>query len=192
MRTTGSLLAGVALVLSACGAGSEQGDRPQAPLGDGGSGPTSIERAADVYSAVVRRLVTKDHTFGTAPSPFKRVYIVDGVVADASGPRMPAYAEVKRPFAAAVKSRMLAALEDLPPIEFVRDGSDVVVDKNDCPRVKADGVLLSLGPISGTYRVTVPNGLFFACLGGQWLTYVLEPKGDGWTVVGTKGPVAIS
>jgi hypothetical protein len=193
MRTTGSLLAAVALALSACGAGSQQGDRPQASLGGGGSGPTSIERTADVYSAVVRQLVTKDHTFGTAPSPFKRVYIVDGVVADAGGPRMPAYAEVKRPFAAAVKSRMLESLDDLRPIEFVADPSSVVVDRNDCPRVKADGVLLSLGPISGgAQRVTVPNGLFFACLGGQWLTYVLEPKGDVWTVVGTKGPVAIS
>jgi len=193
MRTTGSLLAAVALALSACGAGSEQGDPPQASPGDSGAGPTSIERTADVYSAVVRQLVTKDHTFGTAPSPFKRAYILDGVVADASDPRMPAYADVKRPFAAAVKNRMRATLKDLPPIEFVTDGSDVVVDKNDCPRVKADGVLLSLGPISGgAHRVTVPNGLFFACLGGQWLTYVLELKGGAWTVVGTKGPVAIS
>jgi hypothetical protein len=192
MRTP-TLLAAMSLALPACGAGSEQGNRPQAPLGGGGGGATSSERTADVYSAVVRQLVTRDHTFGRAPSPFKRVYIVDGVVADASDPRMPAYADVKRPFAAAVKNGMLESLQDLPSIEFVTDPTDVVVDENDCPRVKADGVLLSLGAISGGgRRVTVPNGLFFACLGGQWLTYVLELKGGAWTVVGTRGPVAIS
>jgi hypothetical protein len=193
MRTTGSLIAAVALALSACGSVSEQDDRPQATGAGSAGGPAKIERDADIYAAVVRQLVTKDHTFGRAPSPFTHVYIVDGVVADASDPRMPAYLDVRRPFAPAAKSRMRDSLEDLPPIEFVADPRGVVVDRSDCPRVRADGVLLSLGPISGgARRVTVPNGLFFACLGGQWLTYVLEPRGDAWTVVGTKGPVAIS
>jgi hypothetical protein len=34
--------------------------------------------------------------------------------------------------------------------------------------------------------------MFFACLGGQWLTYVLERSDGDWQVVGTRGPVAIS
>jgi hypothetical protein len=195
MRKRVTLLVGIALLLSACGTASQQGDRPEAGSdGDvGGAGLPHIERTAAIYAAVVRQLVTEDHTFGAAASPFKRVYIIDGVVAKANDPTMPAYLDVRARFGPALKSRLLRSLADLPPVEFVTDTRDVVVDRDDCPSVKADGVLLSLGPISGgTRRVTVANGLFFACLGGQWLTYVVESKDSAWAVVGTKGPVAIS
>jgi hypothetical protein len=40
--------------------------------------------------------------------------------------------------------------------------------------------------------VTVPNDIFFACLGGQWLTYVLEQADGNWRVSGTTGVIGIS
>ena len=151
-------------------------------------GTEAEERTAAIYAAVIRQLVTKDHTFGRVPSPFKRVFVADGVVRDAADPqvgRKPA-----RPFSSAVKPGILRALRDLPPVRFVADPDDVIVD---C-RVERAGALISLGPVEEGRgdAVAVANGLFFGCLGGQWLTYVLEPKDGGWRVVGTKGPVVIS
>ncbi len=193
MSHLGSLLTVLAIALTGCGGvgdsdvATDRGDdRPS------GSAET-VDETAEVYAAVVRRLVTKDHTFGRAPSPFKRVYVVDGAVADARDPRMPARLDVARPFDAALKETMLRTVADLPDVEFVSDPATVIVDDTTCPRLKGEGVLISLGPISnGERRVTVATGLFFACLGGQWLTYVLERVGDEWRIVGTKGPVAIS
>jgi hypothetical protein len=55
------------------------------------------------------------------------------------------------------------------------------------------GVLLSLGPIEGNAtKVEVGNSLWINGLAGQWLTYVLETRGDTWRVTGTAGPMAIS
>jgi hypothetical protein len=199
MTKIGSLLAALTLALPACGSVAGRGDEADRPPSnrdtEGASSEQAamIERDAAIYAAVIRQLVTKDHTFGSGPSPFDHVYVLDGVIADAGSPRMPAYQEVGRPFRPILKRSILARLADLPKIEFVRGSRRVVIDEDDCPRVRGEGVLLSLGPISGSERrVTVANSLFFACLGGQWLTYVLEPAAGDWRVVGTKGPVAVS
>ncbi len=198
MRHVGSLLAVLAIALSGCGGGSEPDagrDRPQSGGGnDVGSGSAeTIDETAAIYAAVVRRLVTRDHTFGGAPSPFKRVYVVDGAVPDANDPRMPARLDVARPFDAQLKETIVRRLVDLPRVEFVSDPERVIVEEKKCPRVKGDGVVVSLGPIARSdRRRTVATGLFSACLAGQWLTYVLERGGNEWRVVGTRGPVAIS
>jgi hypothetical protein len=51
-------------------------------------------------------------------------------------------------------------------------------------------VLISLGPIANARgeAVTVATWIVSGCLGknGQWLTYVLQPKGGSWRVVRTK------
>jgi hypothetical protein len=195
MRKAGTLLAAITIVLPACGGASDQGgsaDRPSRETTTArSSGEATMERSAAIYSAVIRQLVTKDHTFGGAPSPFKRIYIVDGVVPAADDPGIPR--ETRQPFVAKVRHGIARELSDLPPLKFVSVPDVVIVDKNECPRVKGEGVLISLGPISaGGRRVTVANGLFFACLGGQWLTYVLARVDGDWRVVGTKGTVAIS
>jgi hypothetical protein len=151
------------------------------------------ERTAAIYTAVIRQLVMKDHTFGQGPAPFKRVFVVDGAIRTAEEP----LAGTDRPpksFSLAVKLQILEALQDLPPVRFVADPDTVIVDRNGCAQVKGGGVLISLGPIDKARgeAVRVPNGLFIACLGGQWLTYVLEPRAGTWRVVGTTGPVVIS
>jgi hypothetical protein len=187
MRRFAALLVGLTLVLAGCGRTmvAEPGDENDADA-------ASAERMIGVYSAVIRRLITVDHTFGSGPSPFDRVFIVDGVAADAGGPAAVPAGSVK-PFSPEVKAGIIRELADLPPVEFVANPDSVVVGEKRCAHVKWEGVLITLGPISGGKdSVTVPNGLFFACLGGQWLTYELEHADGDWQVTGTKGPIAIS
>jgi hypothetical protein len=192
------LLLAAATILSACDgtpaiskdagpATTPEGGRPQ------GSEDHNSQRTARIYAAVVRRLVNEDHTFGEEPSPFERVFVVDGVAERAGDPVGGRHVPSK-PFTAEVKAGMVRELGDLPPVHFVRDPASVVATNRGCAYVQGNGALITLGPISkGTAEtVTVANGLFFACLGGQWLTYVLKPVGSSWRVVGTTGPVAIS
>jgi hypothetical protein len=195
------MLVGVAFALVACEGGpSDQQSENGGEVVDTGTttgGGISVadreraERAIGIYSAVVRQLVTKDHTFGGGPSPFERVFIVDGAVQRANDPGLSR--EAPRPFTPEVRAGILGELGDLPPVEFVSDPDSVVVGSRECAHVKGNGVLITLGPIKGGKdRATVPNGLYFACLGGQWLTYELERADEGWRVTGYKGPYIIS
>jgi hypothetical protein len=194
MRKIGVILLGVALALTACGGGDEPASRPDsgATGGTPGGKEQGTERTAAVYAAVIRRLMTKDHTFGGGDPPFERIFVFDGAVERAANPTILPSGAVE-PFDPELQSAIARRLADLSPLEFVSDPGSVVVGRNRCARVFGNGVLVTLGPIVGAATgVTVSNSLFFACLGGQWLTYVLEGEGDDWRVVGTKGPVAIS
>jgi hypothetical protein len=193
MKKTGALVAAITILVPGCsaldrGGRADRASRETTTATSGGQ--ATMARSAAIYAAVTRRLVTKDHTFGRSPSPFKRIYIVDGVVAEAADPGIPR--EPRRPFVVAVKDGIARQLADLREVQFVSD-PEAVIEGQKCPRAEGDGVLVSLGPISGTgRRVTVANGVFFSCLGGQWLTYVLERVDGDWRVVGTKGAVAVS
>jgi hypothetical protein len=187
MKRLAALLLCLAVSMAGCGrtATSTPGD-------PGPDDKPAIERMIGIYSAVIRRLVTVDHTFGSERFPFDRVFIVDGVAPDV-GPSVAVPASTVKTFSPEVRAGILAELADLPPVEFVSDPDSVVVGKSGCARVTGNGVLITLGPITGGEdRVTVPNSLFFACLGGQWLSYVLEREDGDWRVVGTKGPLLIS
>ena len=166
-----------------------------------GAGPTPRPSAAepedahrktiDIYAEVVRRLVTKDHTFGRSATPFEHVYIVDGVVEGAGDPMKSGVAEPKEPFDDEVKEGLLDALRSLPPVEFVADPDSV--RKPDLGGVKNNGVIITLGPIEEeAERIEVSNSLWCSGLCGQWMTYVLKPAGNGWRITGTTGPSAIS
>jgi hypothetical protein len=186
----------LAAMLSACDGtpaiSTEAGPTPKVGRPQG-SADLDIQRTARIYATVVRQLVNEDHTFGEEPSPFKRVFVVDGVAERAGDPVGGRHVPSK-PFTAEVKAGIVREVADLPPLRFVRDPASVVATNRRCAYVQGKGALITLGPISnGTAEtVTVANGLFFACLGGQWLTYVLKPVGSSWRVVGTTGPVAIS
>jgi hypothetical protein len=205
MERIGVLLVGIALALTACDRSTESGPTTET----GGptteiAGPTTETasptvqpdaRTVAVYAAVVRQLVTKDHTFGGGKAPFERVFIDVRLDEDAGDPHgdlggPPAHA----PRLTAVdQAAILRELTDLPRVGFVEDSDSLIVGKDSCAHVKGNGVLITLGPISGgSERATVPNGMFFACLGGQWLTYVLERSDGDWRITGTKGPYIIS
>jgi hypothetical protein len=186
-------------LLPGCGGGSDESQRPTPGAPDSGEpGAKSTDRSAAIYAAVVRQLVTKDHTFGGADPGFKVIYVLDGVVADAADPSKPANAnDPKEPFSHDVKDgvRFLSTLADLPPVEFVvsRHSAVAGASASSPGEVKNGGVLISLGPIDPDgKRVEVETSLWINGLAGQWLTYVLEQKNGSWAVTGTTGPMAIS
>lgn len=182
-----------------CGGGSDESQQPAPGATDSGEpGAKSTNRSAAIYAAVVRQLVTKDHTFGGADPGFKLVYVLDGVVVDAADPSKPANAhDAKEPFSHDVKDgvRFLSTLADLPPVEFIADRDSVVAGPaaSGPGQVKNGGVLISLGPIEPDgKRVKVEASLWISGLAGEWLTYVLEQRDGTWKVTGTTGPMAIS
>ena len=185
MGRIGVLLVLVALLAAGCHGGPTESDA------GGGKSPETTDdekRMIDVYAAIIRQLVTEDHTFGGGPPPFKRVYVLGGVAADSDAVR----SQAVEPFTPAVRAGILEELQDLPPVEFVSRPGSVVTGEKRCARVIGDGALITLHPISGdAEKVSVRSQLFFACLGGLSLTYVLEPDEEGWRVTGTKGPSVI-
>jgi hypothetical protein len=188
------------LLLAPLGCGSE-GNAPDS-AGPGsqpeGTAATGLApRETLVYAAVIRQLVTKDHTFGGADPGFKVVYVVDGVVEGVGGvDAHVGQSDPAQPFSDDVKAGLLRALQDVPPIMFVSERAAVIVGKNSTDpigHVKNKGVLISLGPIEGTgTRVEVGNSLWISGLAGLWQTYVLRARDGAWKVSGTTGPVAIS
>lgn len=181
-----------------CGGGSVESQQPTPGARDSGESAADSNRSAAIYAAVVRQLVTKDHTFGGADPGFKVVYVLDGVVVDAADPSKPPSAhDPNEPFSHDVKDgvRFLSTLADLPPVEFVASRHSVLAGASASSpgEVKNGGVLISLGPIDpGGKRVEVETSLWINGLAGQWLTYVLEQKDGSWAVTGTTGPMAIS
>jgi hypothetical protein len=153
------------------------------------------ERNASVYAAVIRRLVTKDHTFGGGDPGFRVLFVVNGAVprvANLNGARL---RNPKRPFSEELKRRLETELSDLPPLRFVRTrGEAIRGESSSSPgQVIPGGVLITLGPIvGGPSRVRVGNSLWLSGLAGQWLTYVVTRRADVWRVKGTTGPTAIS
>lgn len=149
------------------------------------------ERTVAIYAAVIRRLVTKDHTFGRAKSPFAHVYVVDGAVENAG--HVTKEGEPGERFGRKIKEGIRQQLRSLPPIDFVRAPDSVRIGADGLGGVKNDGVIITLGPIPrGQDKVKVQNNLWCGGRCGQWLTYVLRRQGGNWRVIGTMGPYAIS
>jgi len=160
-------------------------------------GPAGDDREAAIYSAVIRQLVMKDNTFGSAPTSFKVVYVLDRPIEGAANP----HAQVsggrsQEALSEAFKASVTARLADLPPVKFVPTRRSVVVGEkaHSSPgHVRAGGVLVTLGPIvRGEGKVRVANSWWMNGLAAQWLTYAVSQQGTGWKVTGISGPIAIS
>jgi hypothetical protein len=154
-----------------------------------------VTTKVEIYSAVIRRLVTKDHTFGGGPSPFEHIYVINGPIEDAGDPMAGTlFGPAPRPFPPDVVAGIQDRLQDLLPVQFVNDGDNVRRGKQRLGDVRNDGVIISLGPIEQRKkgRVHVSNGLWCGGTCGQWLTYVLREEQGRWKITGTTGPYAIS
>jgi len=155
------------------------------------------DREAAIYSAVIRQLVMKNNTFGSAPTSFKVVYVLDRPIESAADPEAQVSGgSSQEAFSESLKAAVRTRLTDLPPVKFVRTRSSVVVGEkaHSSPgHVRAGGVLITLGPIRGDEgKVRVANSWWMNGLAAQWLTYVLDRQGAGWKVTGISGPIAIS
>ena len=146
-----------------------------------------------IYAAVIRRLVTRDHTFGRGPSPFLYVYVVNGAIETAGHAVGDHFGPASQTFPPRLREGLQRRLQDLPPLRFIRHGNDVRRGQQGMGGVKNDGVIISLGRIERNRgRVEVATGLWCGGTCGQWLTYVLERDVVGWRITGTTGPYAIS
>jgi hypothetical protein len=177
-------LLAAALTLPASGCSSGSG-HAHAPAAKEEAGSPAARRAAAIYVAVVRQLVTKDNTFPPGTSPFQHVFVLDH-----------AFTRNRklRRLSREVKALIIRRLVDLQPFDFVGDPKSVIDPHRGCAVVKDHGVLVTLGTISNARagRVHVRGQIFFACLGAAAATYVLEPAQRRWRVVGTVGGRAIA
>jgi hypothetical protein len=187
VRFTG-VVAALTLILGGCD--------PAPPPAPGGapSTPGSADEPAEaqIYAAVIRRLVTRDHTYGSAESPFKHVYVVDGAIPGAGSVRV-GLGPAPQPFPDDVKVAIAERLEDLPPLDFITNPDSVRLGPEGISGVRNRGVIISLGPLEEVQEeIEVSTGLWCGGTCGQWLTYVLTRQGDRWKITGTTGPYAIS
>lgn len=185
------------VVLVVAGACTNE-DRP--PIGIAPTGqptpseePTPPAIEVEIYADVIERLVTKDHTLGRKTSPFDHVYVIEGPVEGAGNP-MTGFEPSRDPFDDATKEAILDRLERLPPIEFIADADDVRIGEQGMGGVKGNGVIITLGPIrrQSPTKFHVGHGIWCGGLCGQWMTYVVEQRGDDWKITGTTGRMAIS
>ena len=152
------------------------------------SPPGSVEyaRTLQIYTAVIRRLVTVDHTFGSGPSPFKHVWVLDHTVPDVAKPTTQQDAPGE-PFSEPLKTDLKAALTDLPPLDFI-DAFGDAGDMKANPPVKDHGVIITLGPLERHgAEIHVGHEIWCGGLCAEWFTYVLQQRSGVWTITGDTG-----
>lgn len=182
------------VILATVGCGSA---RPVGRVAVPAGSRSADQRAAAIYSAVIRELVTKDNTFGSAPRSVKVIYVLDHPIEGAGDPEARATTRSSQEgFSEALKMAIRARLAELFPVKFVPSRSSAVVGEEagaSPGHVRAGGVLITLGPIvEKEGDVRVGNSWWMNGLAGQWSTYVLGERGAGWKVTGLSGPIAIS
>jgi hypothetical protein len=150
-----------------------------------------MSREAEIYGAVIRQLVTVDHTFGGGDPGYRVIYVLDRAFPEAADPL-----DVDgdgTTIRADVQEATREAVTGLPPVRFVPSRVEVAGPLEDPRGVMNHGVLIMLGPIpEGEDRVEVGASLYIGPVAGIWLTYVVELRSDAWRITGTTGSSAIS
>ena len=178
----------VVLALAACD------PAPGSAAGDPEPSPSMTERIdtsreAQIYAAVIRRLVTKD---GYGPPSFRHIYVVDGPVPKA-GSVWTGLRPADEAFSESLRKAMVRRLADLPPIDFIGDPNRLRLGRAGGGGVKNKGVIITLAPIApGPGELKVGTGLWCGGDCGQWLTYVVRAEGEGWRIIGTAGTATVA
>jgi hypothetical protein len=154
---------------------------------EGGGPQPGRDRDVAVYAAVIRHMTTEQ---GQA-SGYPVIYVLDGVDPGAADPD--AGDGPLRPIPEETQAAITEALADVGRIEFVADRASVIGPQSQGARVEGGGILITLGPIrGGGDRVRVPASSYLANLAASWQTWVVDWRGEAWTVTGTTGPIAVS
>lgn len=185
------LLISCILVASACTDEARRATSSRLSPSPATEGTAVTPAQAEIYGAVIRHLVIQDDNFGRGDVDSKVVYVMDGPKHDAGRPRGDVFARPNRPFTADVRAAIQEDLSgDLPPLRFVRDGTEALSGAPRLGELRNGGVLIVLGPIERIERrVQVSNTFWCGGKCSQWLTYVLRERNGQWTVTGTTGPV---
>ncbi|WP_338888785.1 hypothetical protein [Rhodococcus sovatensis] len=176
------------------GCSTDSGGSDDQSLPTPSEAPPVFSPEAQIYSAVIHRLVLTDHTFGGAgyPSPFKAVYILDALSSGGSDFFIDADGA---PLEEALKSEIVELSDGLPPVEFT-DRIDTRADPSGqgVTGMQDDGVVIGLSAIEEPPEGTVLVGAGFWCGVdcGFGTTYVVEESNDGWHVTRNIGPISIS
>jgi len=159
--------------------------------------PAAVDDASRdglVYGAVVRQLVEVDHGFGTAPSPYRRVFVTDGVVAHPL--QSFGFRPRKEPFDAGVKLGIVQGFDGSIPLTFVRYRRQVIggPESRSPGDVCGEGVLVNLGRVNwiNSAMARVANNRWATGKDGQWLVYTVKLRHGQWRVTGVHGPVLLS
>ena len=177
------VLVALTLASAACG-----GDG--APAGAGTAAATTARDAsAEVMGAAVRRLVTRDHTFGRGGHRFTEYLLLSRTDPAAGSPGGPDAAA--RPLTAAERRAIAAAVAGLGPHRFIDDASQARTD--DLQPVVEGSAIVSVGePEIDGDTALVPATLWCGNVCGIWITYRVDRVGGAWRVTGVEGPTAIS
>jgi hypothetical protein len=193
MKRIAAALAGVLLLLTACGGNESYVLGPgttssASPTTD----TTDHQRTLQIYTTVIRQLVTVDHTFGSGPSPFKHVWVVDHPVPGVGSPsgREDVQGE---PFSDSLRADLKRDLSDLPPLDVIADADTVRDMKSTDWEVRDHGVIVTLGPLE-RHGPAIHVGHEIWCGGAcaEWFTYVLQQRSGAWTITGDTGMRAIA
>lgn len=212
-RTILLVLAG-ALVLNACGGGSdEDNERPAHDPGasetvspstsPGRPSLTASERRRVAIAAAVFDAIYLEQLGDQPSDAYGRVILntlICGIPWESpghpeSGGVMPAWGEdavCQEPFSPEEQASLLTALADLPDVTFTSE-PDEVADRLLDGDLAGIGVFLSLGPIEGVgRRVEVPAKAECGLRCMRWGTFVVERGADGWEVTGKTGPFGMA
>lgn len=186
LRGGGLVAAAVAavLALAACG-----GDGVPAGARTTVTANTAREDvSAEVMGAAVRRLVTRDHTFG-GDHRFTEYLVLSRTDAAAGSPG--GRRSVARPLTVAERDAIAAAVAERGPHRFIDDASEGRTD--DLQPLVEGSAIVSVGePVIDGDTALVPATLWCGNVCGVWLTYRVDRVAGAWRVTGTEGPVAVS
>ena len=167
-----------------------QKTQPVEPPGQPSAGSTPPPwDPAEIYAAVIRQVVTVDHTFGQPPD-FPIVYLVRQTSGNLAIPGSAAGSETIFP---GDQQRISALLADLPS-KFVWVDRIDDAPRGEYERVAGDGAAVQVGAITPQEdgSLQVPGSIFIAPLAAGGQTYVLQFIDGRWTITGKAGPVWMS
>jgi hypothetical protein len=145
------------------------------------------DREVTIYAAVIRHMTSEP---GQA-SGFPVIYLLDRLVGTTENPTDTDGEGT--PIPERQQAALAEAVAETGRLEFVADRQSVIGPQDGGGMVQEGGILLTLGPIAGEGdRVEVPASSYLANLAATWQTWVVQRYQDGWRVIGTAGPVAVS
>jgi hypothetical protein len=182
------LVVTAALTVAACGS-RPTSPEPRTTSVAGPAAPSAPTRTAAIYAAILDRYLGSPGESSFQPGSITKVFVLAQAHPEASSPMDHGRGAVPIPEAV---QRQISELVRSEELIWVDDADDVIL-RDGCPRVRDNGILITLGtikPLGAEVKVGI-NG-FVACEGATWLTYVVRSGGTGWKVTGTTGDMAIA